>query len=466
MILPRAGGAAPPPRGPSAQLALGLLDAAFLGLAWPLLALAAGVTAGALAPLVLHPLAFLAFLFALGLYRSDMMRGSRRAAARIVLAALFGAALVELLLLPVTAGDGLAASRFVAAIAAGVSAAAAARIVLGALRRRGLFRRRLLIVGEGQQAAEIVLLLRREGQTLAYDIALSQDPALGAPNPALAEDPEVTRLPWSADLRDLAQRWRAEEIVVATDERRGLPMQALLDCRTVGLLVTERARFFERELGRLDMKRLDLAWLVYADGFRRSPIEVAAKRAMDITIAGALLLLTAPFLLLAAVLIRLQDGGPALYTQLRVTEGGRAFPILKLRTMTVNAERGGAAWAKAGDPRVTPLGRLLRRTRVDELPQLLNVLRGEMSFVGPRPERPEFVEHLAAELPLYRERHLMKAGLTGWAQINYPYGASLDDARSKLSYDLHYVKNFSLLLDVKIILQTLRVVLFPGGGAR
>jgi exopolysaccharide biosynthesis polyprenyl glycosylphosphotransferase len=195
-------------------------------------------------------------------------------------------------------------------------------------------------------------------------------------------------------------------------------------------------------------------------------IDLALKRALDIAVSGLVLALTAPFLAMAALVVKLDDGGPVLYRQERVTRGGRVFRIMKLRTMTVNAEAAGAVWAAKQDPRITRIGRFLRRTRLDELPQLINVLRGDMSFVGPRPERPEFTAELARELPLYNERHLVRAGLTGWAQVNYPYGASLDDARSKLSYDLYYVKNFSVLFDVLIILQTLRVVLWPGGGVR
>ncbi len=205
---------------------------------------------------------------------------------------------------------------------------------------------------------------------------------------------------------------------------------------------------------------------LYADGFTFTAVDLFLKRALDIIVSTVLLFLTLPLLAGAAIAIKLEDGGPILYSQERVTKDGRVFRILKLRTMRQNAERTGAVWAQKGDPRVTRIGRFLRRVRIDELPQLINILKGDMSFVGPRPERPEFVKELAAQLPLYNERHVVRAGLTGWAQINYPYGASLDDARSKLSYDLFYVKNFSVLFDVLIIIQTLRVVLWPGASAR
>ena len=173
-----------------------------------------------------------------------------------------------------------------------------------------------------------------------------------------------------------------------------------------------------------------------------------------------------PVLLLAMLAVWLGDRHTVFYRQERVTHGGRTFQILKLRTMRINAEANGAVWAAARDTRITPVGEFLRRSRVDELPQLFNVLTGDMSLVGPRPERPEFIEELTRQLPLYQERHAVKAGLTGWAQINYPYGASLDDARSKLSYDLYYVKNFSIFFDLLIIMQTLRVVIWPGASVR
>jgi exopolysaccharide biosynthesis polyprenyl glycosylphosphotransferase len=188
------------------------------------------------------------------------------------------------------------------------------------------------------------------------------------------------------------------------------------------------------------------------------------KRGFDLFVSSIVLFLTAPLIGMGMLAIRWEGRGPVLYRQERVTLDGKVFWILKLRTMRVNAEANGAVWAATKDDRITRVGAFLRRTRIDELPQLVNVLRGEMSFVGPRPERPVFVAELARHIPLYNERHMVKAGLTGWAQINYPYGASVDDARSKLSYDLYYVKNFSVLFDLVILLQTLRVVLWPSGA--
>jgi exopolysaccharide biosynthesis polyprenyl glycosylphosphotransferase len=227
--------------------------------------------------------------------------------------------------------------------------------------------------------------------------------------------------------------------------------------------VIQYLSFVEREIRRIDLKRMELGWLVYSDGFTFGALDRFLKRGFDLGVSSIMLLLTVPLILVGMAAIRWEGPGPVLYRQERVTLDGKVFPILKLRTMRVNAETNGAVWAEKKDNRITRVGNFLRRARIDELPQLVNILRGEMSFVGPRPERPMFVKELAEKIPLYNERHMVKAGLTGWAQINYPYGASIDDARSKLSYDLYYVKNFSILFDFVILLQTLRVVLWPTG---
>lgn len=224
--------------------------------------------------------------------------------------------------------------------------------------------------------------------------------------------------------------------------------------------------FLEKEAGRIDIKRLDVDWVLYSDGFSMGLPGRAIKRVSDIFASVLILFFSFPVLLGAMAAVWLEDRGTMFYRQPRVTQGGRTFQILKLRTMRKDSEASGPVWAAVGDARVTRIGRFLRRTRIDELPQLINVLTGDMSLVGPRPERPEFIDKLADALPLYRERHAVPAGLTGWAQINYPYGASLDDARSKLSYDLYYVKKSNFFFDFLIILQTLRVLIWPGCSVR
>lgn len=451
----------------SAGTALLALDLATAIMLWPALTfiLLQAADRPDLAGYILYPAAWLTLLLAFGLYRRDALVETRKSLGRAAFAAVLAGLAAALAV--VIAPDGWAGRVdrgtpvFVVAMLSFLGFGLLNRIVIFVLRQHGALRRRVLIIGAGQRAWDLALLLRREGRSVAYDLTFVD---VGGYDPRLMEDEagEIVK-PRGNDFLGLAISAGVDEIVIAPDERRGMPMLALLACKTAGFPVTEYMRFLEHEIGRIDIKRLELGWLLHADGFTFSPITRVAKRILDLVVSSAVLLVAGPALLLAIIAVKLGDGGPAFYRQARVTQGGRVFQILKLRTMRVNAERGSAVWAAEKDPRITRIGRFLRRTRIDELPQLINILRGDMSFVGPRPERPEFIRELAAQLPLFEERHLVKAGLTGWAQINYPYGASLDDARSKLSYDLYYVKNFSLILDMLIILQTLRVVLWPGG---
>ena len=308
-------------------------------------------------------------------------------------------------------------------------------------------------------------MLRKESSTLNYEIAFVHDPALGEVDPRLADGSAGRLVALRAEeIPGFARRFGADRIVVAPDERRGMGLEPLLACKIAGFPVQQYLSFVEGEIKRVDVKRLELGWLLYSDGFCFGAVDRILKRCLDLAVSSAVLLVFSPLLLAAIAAIKLDDGGPVFYAQERVNRNGRHFRILKLRTMRVDAERQGAVWATSGDPRITRVGAFLRRTRVDELPQLLNVLRGDMSFVGPRPERPAFVQMLAEQIPLYHQRHAVRAGLTGWAQVNYPYGASTNDARSKLSYDLYYVKNFGIVFDLLIILQTLRVVLWPSFG--
>ncbi len=447
-----------------------LFDASLVAVAWPVMAAQAtrwlpAEAQPSLLQLLVFAAAYLLLLYALGLYRRDALLETRKSLVRVPLAAALGGvlALAVLTLMPAPHAGTATASLFGAAMLCFMTVGFAARIALFLLRRYGAFRRRLLVVGAGRRAWDIRWLVGKEGRTLAFEIVFVHDASMGAVDPRLAADPANRILPAAEGFLAIARRCGADEIVVAPDERRGIAMESLLACRTAGYPVYEYLRFLEKEIGRVDLKRMEFGWLLYAEGFSFGLVDRALKRALDILASAAVLLAASPLLLAAAAAVRLHDGGPVLYRQTRVTQEGRTFRIMKLRTMAIDAERGGAVWAVQRDPRVTPVGRFLRRTRLDELPQLLNILKGDMSFVGPRPERPEFIGELAAKLPLYNERHLVKAGLTGWAQVNYPYGASLDDARSKLSYDLYYVKNFGVLFDVLIILQTLRVVLWPGG---
>ena len=418
-----------------------------------------GVTAA------LFPAANIAALYALGLYRRDALIETRGALRRIPLAVGLGAigALALSSVLAIWLGFSPHLLSFAALAAFGFgSAGIGARLIFALLRERSLFGRRVLIVGAGARAWDLVWLLRKEGRTPHYDVHFVHEDAFGPVDPRLAAEHGQNIVPLREhDVLQVARRLQCDQIVIAPDERRGMKLEPLLSCKASGFPVTEYLTFLEHEIRRIDVKRIEVGWLLSSAGFTFGVLDRALKRFLDLAVSAMFLVLSTPLLVGAALAIKLGDRGPVFYSQERVTRGGRPFRIYKLRTMRTDAEKLGAVWAARRDPRITRVGRFLRATRIDELPQLWNVVRGDMSLVGPRPERPEFVCDLAAKLPLYHERHRVKAGLTGWAQVNYPYGASLDDARSKLSYDLYYVKNFGVLFDLLIILQTLRVVLTP-----
>lgn len=318
---------------------------------------------------------------------------------------------------------------------------------------------RILVVGKDFLARELISEMRDadplEGVVLhgVYDPRAGRFSGLGnAPsrNSALAA---------------IVDEENIGEIVVATAERRGLPLTDLLRFKMNGVAVTDYVTFLEREKRFLAIDAMRPSWLLFSDGFAHGPSRVVAKRLFDIVVSLVLLLILSPFLLVAMIGIFLETGRPAFFRQERVGLEGRNFTVLKLRSMVVDAEKGVPQWAKKNDARVTTVGRLLRMTRIDEIPQLFSVLRGDMSFVGPRPEREFFVRQLREQIPYYDLRHNIKPGLSGWAQVSYPYGASIEDAKAKLRFDLYYIKNHSLLLDILILLATIRIVVF-GSGAR
>lgn len=272
-------------------------------------------------------------------------------------------------------------------------------------------------------------------------------------------------------LYELALRHAVEEIVVAVDERRRddgnyFPLDELLECKMRGVKITEVVTFYERELGLIELSEIYPGWMVFGSGFKYSQARDVFKRIFDIIVSLLLVAIAWPFMLLTAIMVALESGFPVIYKQQRVGLNGKSFCIYKFRSMRKDAEKGGkAVWASANDSRITRIGAFIRNTRLDELPQIYNVLKGDMSFVGPRPERPEFVDELNQQLEYYRERHSVRPGLMGWAQLNYPYGASYEDAANKLKYDLYYVKNHSFMLDVLIVVQSVEVVLL-GKGVR
>lgn len=264
-----------------------------------------------------------------------------------------------------------------------------------------------------------------------------------------------------------AARERVNKIVISLSERRGvLPVRDILGCKLSGIEIVDALSFYEQITGKLLVEKMHPSWFIFSNGSRVTPFTRFSKRVFDLLFATLGLILIAPLLPLIALAVKLDSPGPVFFRQVRVGKGEKNFTLYKFRTMCKDAEKGtGAVWARENDPRVTRLGKFLRKTRLDEVPQLYNVLRGDMSFVGPRPERPEFVSKLQEEIPYYSNRHYVKPGATGWAQVKYPYGASVEDAVEKLCYDLYYIKNFSLVLDFMIILETVKVVLF-GRGAR
>ena len=322
------------------------------------------------------------------------------------------------------------------------------------------FKRRVLVWGAGSRAAAIARRLRRRTDQRGFRVVAY----LQAPGDE-AKVADAQSIHPSVLLR-LALRHRVEEIVVAMDDRRcGFPAAQLLECRLRGMRVTDLVTFLERESGRVSVDLIHPSWLIFSSGFRCDFFRLTSKRAFDVLASLGILIATAPISILTALAIYLEDRGPVLYRQARVGANGRRFTIFKFRSMRVDAERAGeAVWASAADPRITRVGGLIRKLRIDEIPQAFNVLIGDMSFVGPRPERPEFVEQLSERIPFYRQRHFVKPGITGWAQVRYSYGASHKDAQEKLEYDLYYVKHHSFTFDLMVLLQTVEIVLFRIGS--
>jgi sugar transferase (PEP-CTERM system associated) len=400
-------------------------------------------------------------LFAVGLYSTRQRSNAAGIFARVV-AAITVAVLVSALLYffapDLAMGRGMLALTALIAVLTCVTV----RLMFERIVDENMFKRRVLVYGAGRRAASL-LELRRRSDSRGFRV-LAFVAAEGDHVTTAAE--RLTERP--ADLFRWSQDNEVDEIVVAMDDRRrSFPMHEFLECRMAGIEVVELPTFLERETGKVRLDAVNPSWIIFGEGFRASPLQAVLERGFDIVASLTLLTFTLPVMLLTALAIRIEDGwqAPVLYRQTRVGRHSERFDVLKFRSMTVNAEQGPAVWAVRDDPRVTRVGRIIRKTRIDELPQLLNVLRGDMSFVGPRPERPEFVEQLELKIPYYRERHTVKPGITGWAQLCYPYGSSEQDAVEKLQYDLYYVKNRSLIFDFAILVQTVEVVLW-GKGAR
>ena len=325
-----------------------------------------------------------------------------------------------------------------------------------------IFKKKILVLGAGERAASITGL-RRKSDQIGFTI-LGYVHIRGEKD--VIDEKDIIFL--SSSLLDYCVDHDVDEIVLAiNDRRKSLPMSELLDCKMSGVDIVDVLQFFERETSKIKLDHLHPSYLLYSDGFQQGIARQNIKRLFDIFISGVFLLLTWPIMAVTALLIILESGigQPILYRQVRVGEDGKPFQVLKFRSMSTDAEKDGKAqWAVKNDSRITKVGGFIRKVRIDELPQIFNVFKGDMSFVGPRPERPEFVGELSDKIPYYSERHRIKPGITGWAQLSYPYGSSEKDSLEKLQYDLYYVKNHSLFLDFLILLQTVEVILFSKGA--
>lgn len=404
----------------------------------------------------------LTIMNAFGLYRADVEEGFGSVLFRVIatfVLLLASMALVFLLFPGLLLGRGVLA----AGVMLGLAATLSLRILFFHWINLDVLKHRVMVLGTGTRAAKIISLLREtRGDRRLHLVGFL--PLQGVHH--FVDHSMI--LPDYGTLPEIVEKYQIDEIVIAVRERRGggLPVGELLECKLKGIQVIELSTFFERERGQVQIESLNASWMVLSEGFRQGFMRDAAKRLFDLGVSLTILLLSLPVMLVAAAVIAVESGFPILYRQERVGQGGRVFTILKFRSMVQNAEKDGTPqWAKAGDARVTRFGAFIRKVRIDELPQLFNVFRGDMSFVGPRPERPYFVDQLIEQVPYYASRHSVKPGITGWAQVRYPYGASLEDAIEKLQYDLYYVKNHSLFLDLMILFQTAQVVLF-GKGAR
>ncbi|MFO1435816.1 MAG: TIGR03013 family XrtA/PEP-CTERM system glycosyltransferase [Gammaproteobacteria bacterium] len=407
----------------------------------------------------LFALAMVAMMTAMGLYQRDSREGPKAQLLRLVLS--FAGGLIAIFCIWLMSPQLFIGGRaFGAALVASFVGIASCRF-LCVPRTDTRLSRRVLVLGVGHRALQISSLRRRSdrhGVTIVGFVDIGSEPVVVQGRKIFAA---------GDSLYELAAKYDVDEIVVAMDERRKcLPLHQVLECKMHGIRVIDEGSYLERQLGKIRLDALQPSSLVFGDGFTQAVLKPYSKRLFDIVVSLVLLVLVAPLMILTALAIYWESRGKGsiFYSQERVGQG-KIFRVYKFRSMREDAEKNGAVWAKKDDDRVTRVGKFIRKTRIDELPQLYNVLRGDMSFVGPRPERPHFVQQLANEIPYFELRHHVKPGITGWAQVCYPYGASVDDAREKLQYDLYYLKNYSLFLDIMIIVQTLQVVIW-GKGSR
>ena len=451
---------------PHAVLLLGLLDLGLLVLAsefaWQLRAHQIDMDIGEFSNrgIALIGTAMMIWLamIAVGVYGPNALRSLRFAGARVLVAISLGIIALAVIdfIIPT---DLFWRSTLLYTMGLAIAVLVADRLLLNSFLGSSAFRRRVMVLGAGDRAQRLRELGEKPetGFAIVAYIAMSDDPRIveeAIPRAAIH------------DLGRFVENLGVSEVVLALQERRNaLPLKDLLRIKTKGVHVNDFSSFIERETGRVDLDTVNPSWLIFSDGFSSGRMfSSALKRLFDITASLILLALTFPLIALFACLVKFDSKGPAFFRQTRVGLFGEPFTLIKLRSMRTDAEKDGAKWAEENDPRITRLGRFIRKVRIDELPQTWSVLKGQMSFVGPRPEVPSFVESLEEEIPFYGERHMVKPGITGWAQINYPYGASVEDSRCKLEYDLYYAKNYTPFLDFVVLLQTIRVILWPEGA--
>ena len=402
-------------------------------------------------------------MLATGLYQGQIREGMAGVLLRLAISSIGSAIVVSLIfyLLPgLFLGRGIMAISYVTAF----FAVGTVRAIFLETADSKLFKKRVLVYGAGHTASHIDSKLRRRSDRRGFDIV---GYVLLDGQDRMVDESKLISI--DGTLLDYARDEKIDEIVVATsDLSRQMPVDDLVNCKINGITVSDILSFFEHQAGQVRIDILDPSWLVTSDGFEQSFLRTVIKRSFDVLVSSIVLFLALPFMLLTMIAIWIEDGfrAPVFYSQVRVGKGGAHYKVYKFRSMRVDAEKAGqAVWASKNDNRVTRIGSFIRKTRIDELPQVWNVLNGSMSFVGPRPERPEFVEKLISAVPYYEERHIVKPGVTGWAQLLYPYGSSVNDAYQKQIFDMYYVKNHSIFLDLLIILQTVEVVIF-GKGAR
>jgi sugar transferase (PEP-CTERM system associated) len=451
---------------PHAVMLLAMLDFALLvlsgELAWQLRAHQIGIEAGAFSEraLALAGAASVVWLamVAVGVYGPYALRSLRFASARLLVSISLGIlALVTIDFVVQT--EAFWRSTLFYGMFFAIGMMVVDRLLLNSFLGSSAFRRRVMILGAGARAQRLRELGEQPESGFSIVSYIAMNDGERTVEEAISRDA-------IHDLGRFVENLGVSEVVLALQERRNaLPLKDLLRIKTKGVHVNDFSSFLERETGLVDLDTVNPSWLIFSDGFSSSRmLSSAMKRVFDIVASSLLLLVTFPVIALFALLVKMDSKGPAFFRQRRVGLFGETFDVIKLRSMTSDAEKDGAKWAEENDPRVTRIGKLIRKVRIDELPQTWSVLKGQMSFVGPRPEVPTFVDDLEQQLPFYAERHMVKPGITGWAQINYPYGASIEDSRKKLEYDLYYAKNYTPFLDLVILLQTVRVILWPEGA--